>query len=61
MDLKKKRDYTIYVAKTKVLISAFFFANMIEQSLYFLNQKFQASSYLLRLHSLVFVGPGQKP
>ena len=25
------------------------------------NPKFQAPSYLLRLYSLVFVGPGQKP
>ena len=28
--------------------------------LYYLNPKFQASSYLLRLHSPVCVGPGQK-
>ena len=33
----------------------------IEQSLYYLNPKFKASSYLLWLYSLVCVGPGQKP
>ena len=31
------------------------------QSLYFLNPKFQASSHLVWLYSLVCVGPGQKP
>ena len=31
------------------------------QSPYFLNAKFQASSHLLWLHSLVCVGTGQKP
>ena len=31
------------------------------QSLYYLNPKFQASSYLLWLYRLVCVGPGQKP
>ena len=31
------------------------------QSLYFLNLKFQASSYPLWLHSAVCVGPGRKP
>ena len=31
------------------------------QPLYFLNPKFQASSHLLELHSLVCVGPGRKP
>ena len=43
------------------LISAFVFATQIIQSLFFLNLKFQASSYLLWLHSPVCVGPGQKP
>ena len=33
----------------------------IVQSLYFLNPKFQASSHLLWLYSLVCVGPGRKP
>ena len=34
---------------------------LIVQSLYFLNPKFQASSHLLQLYSLVCVGPGRKP
>ena len=38
-----------------------FFATRLEQSLYFLNPKFQASSHLLWLYSLVCVGPGRKP
>ena len=40
------------------VISAFVFATRIVQSLYFLNPKFQASSYLLWLYSPVSVGPG---
>ena len=36
-------------------------ASRIVKSLYFLNTKFQASSYLLYLYSLVCVGPGRKP
>ena len=43
------------------LINAFVFATRIVQSLYFLNPKFQASSHLLRLYSLVCIGPGRKP
>ena len=46
---------------TPQLISAFVFATQIVQSLFFLNRKFQASSYLLWLHSPVCVGPGQNP
>ena len=42
-------------------ISAFVFATQIVQSLYFLKLKFQASSHLLYLYSLVCVGPGRKP
>ena len=42
-------------------ISAFVFATQIVQSLFFLNPKFQASSQLLWLHSLVCFGPGRKP
>ena len=42
-------------------ISAFVFATRIVQSLYFLNPKFQASSHLLWLYSLVCIGPGRKP
>ena len=41
--------------------SASVFATWIVQYLYFLNTKFQASSHLHWLHSLVCVGPGQKP
>ena len=41
---------------------AVYFTTWIEQSLDFLNSKFQPSSYnLLSLHSLVCVGPGWKP
>ena len=43
------------------LIRAFVFATLIVQSLYFLNRKFQASSHLPWLYSLVCVGPRRKP
>ena len=43
------------------LISAFAFAIRIVQSLYYLNPKFQTSSHLLWLYSLVCVGLGRKP
>ena len=43
------------------LINAFVFATRIEQSLYFLNPKFLASSDLLLLHSMVCVGHVRKP
>ena len=43
------------------LISAFVFATRVVQFLYFLNPKFQASSYILWLYSLVCVGPGRTP
>ena len=46
---------------TAKLISAFVFATWIVQSLYFLNPKFQASSHLEWLYSLVCVRPGQNP
>ena len=46
---------------TPKLISAFVFATRIVQSLYFLNLKFQASSHLQWLYSLVCVRPGQIP
>ena len=42
------------------LISAFVFAARIIQSFFYLNPKFQASSHLLWLYSLVCVGPCQK-
>ena len=44
------------LAVTAKLISTFVFATRIVQSLYFLNTKFQASSHLLWLYSLVCVG-----
>ena len=46
---------------TAQLIRDFVFATQIEQSLHFLNPKFQASSHLLLLNSPVCVGPGRKP
>ena len=53
-------------AKTKAQITAqpistSVFARWIEQSIYFLNPKFQAFSRLLLLYSPVCVGPCQKP
>ena len=56
-----KTKVQISFAVTPKLISAFVFASRIVQSLYFLNPKFQASSHLLWLYSLVCVGPGRKP
>ena len=47
-------------AVTAKLISAFVFATRIVQSLCFLYTKFQASSHLAWLYSLVCVGPGRK-
>ena len=37
------------------------FATCIEKCVYFLNRKFQASSYPQRLYCPVSVGPGRKP
>ena len=51
-----KTKTQISFAVTAKLISAFVFAIRIVQSLYFLNPKFQASSYLLWLHSPNCVG-----
>ena len=42
-------------------LSAFVFATRKVQSLYFLNPKFQTSSHLLWLYSLVCIEPGRKP
>ena len=56
-----KTKTQISFAVTTKLISAFVFAIWIVQSLYYLNPKFQASSYLLWLHSPVCVRPGRKP
>ena len=65
--LPKNPTFCIY-AKTKTqisltakLISAFVFATWIVQYLFFLNTKFQASSHLQQLYSLVCVRPGQNP
>ena len=55
-----KTKTQISFAVTAKLISTFVFATRIEQSLYFLNQIFQASSHLLLLYSPVCVGPGRK-
>ena len=57
----QKTKTQISFAVTAKLISAFVFAIRIVKSLYFLNPKFQASSHLLWLYSLVCVGPGRKP
>ena len=39
----------------------FVFTTRIVQFIYFLNPNFPASSHLLCLYSLVYVGPGRKP
>ena len=57
----KKKKTQISFAVIAKLISVFVFATRIVQSLYFLNTKFQASSHLVWLYSLVCVGPGRKP
>ena len=56
-----KTKTQISFAVTAKLISAFVFATLIVQSLFYLNPKSQDSSHLLRLYSLVCVGPGRKP
>ena len=56
-----KTKTQISFAVTAKLIRAFVFAIRIVQSLFFLNTKFQASSHLQWLHSLVCVRPGLKP
>ena len=55
-----KTKTQISFAVTAKLISAFVFATYIEQSLYFLYRKFQASSHIVWLYSLVCVRPGRK-
>ena len=52
---KTQISFAISFAVTAKLISAFVFATQIVQSLYFQNTKFQASSHLLWLYSLVCV------
>ena len=59
--MRKQRRISDSFAVTAKLISAFVFATRIVQSLCFLNPKFQASSHLLWLYSLVCVGQGRKP
>ena len=55
-----KTKTQISFAVTTKLISAFIFAIQVVQSLFYLNPKFQASSYLLWLYSQVCVRPGWK-
>ena len=64
----RKLDFAYAKTKTQISfavtakpISVFVFATQIVQYLYYLNPKFQASSYLMWLYSLVCVGPGRKP
>ena len=54
-------SFAVTFTVTAKLISAFVFAIRIVQSLYYLNPKFQASSHLLWLYSLVCVGQGLIP
>ena len=56
-----KTKTLINFAVTAKLISAFVFAIRIVQFLFYLNTKFQASSHLLSLCSLICVGPDGKP
>ena len=56
-----KTKTQISFAVTAKLICAIVFAIRIEKSLYFLNRKFQTSSHLLWLYSLVCVKPGRNP
>ena len=57
----RKTKTQISSAVTAQLNSAFVFAIWIEQPLYYLNPKFQASDHLLWLYSPACVGPGRKP
>ena len=56
-----KTKAQISFAVTAKLISAFVFATRIQQFLFYLNLKFQASSSFLSLYRPVCVGPGRKP
>ena len=56
-----KTKTQISFAVSAKLISTFVFAIRIVQSLIYLNPKFQASSHLLWLYSLVCVAPGRNP
>ena len=57
----RKTKTQISFAVTAKLSSAFLYATRTVQSPHFLHPKFQASSHLLELYSLVCVGPGRKP
>ena len=57
----RKKKSQISFAVTAKMISAFVFATLIEQSLCFLNIKFQASSHIVWFYSLVCAGPGRTP
>ena len=57
LHMRKTKMQISFAVTTAKLISTFVFATQIVQSLYFLNPKFQASSYLMWLYSLVCVGP----
>ena len=72
MLFEPRHEKTVFLAYAKTkwqisfvviaqLTSAFAFATQIVQTLYFLITKFQASSHLLELYSLVCVEPGRKP
>ena len=58
LPMQKQRH--ISCAVTAQLISAFVFATRIVQFLFFLNPKFQAASFLLKLYRPVCVGAGLK-
>ena len=58
-NVKTKKQVSFGV--TAKLICVFVFATRKVQSLFFLNPKFQASSHLMCLYSLVCVGPVKKP
>ena len=57
---RREKTNILHMRKQRRRISAFVFATLIVQSLYFLNSKFQASSYILWLYSPVCVRPGRK-
>ena len=59
--MMQKTKAQISFTVTAKLISAFVFATLIVQFLYFLNPKFSVSSILLCLYSPVCVGPVWKP
>ena len=60
-DADQLRSHCASCAVNAQLISAVVFATQIVQSLCFLYTKFQASSHLLWLYSMVFVVPSRNP